>query len=312
MAESAPSLLGAAGFNPILTGRENIYVSGSILGLSKAEIDAQADEIIDFAEIREFIDAPVQSYSSGMAVRLGFAVAVKCQPNVLLLDEVLAVGDVGFQAKCFNALSEFRKRGTTFVLVSHNTHQISRYCDQVLYLKRGQVGHLGEVEAGIKHFIQDMSAPDSGTESELTDWSRVYGSGKVALKKATFLSGAGEEINEMRPGDPFSLAIDYECLDEDVDDAVLDVMIRDKEGILFQGTSADYGADFGKLLRVGRLIITFDCVPSNSPEIQFYFALLGKEDAEIYDWKRYVRLKVRNNPRLTGRLAPRVLWRSDS
>ena len=92
-----------AGFNPILTGRENIYVTGSILGLSKAEIDAQFDEIIDFAEIREFIDAPVQSYSSGMAVRLGFAVAVKCQPDVLLLDEVLAVGDVGFQAKCFNA-----------------------------------------------------------------------------------------------------------------------------------------------------------------------------------------------------------------
>jgi energy-coupling factor transporter ATP-binding protein EcfA2 len=210
------------------------------------------------------------------------------------------VGDIGFQAKCFNALSEFRKRGTAFVLVSHNMHQISRYCDQVLYLKRGQISHLGEVEAGIKHFIQDMSAPDSGTESELTDWSRVYGSGKVALKKATFLNGAGEEINEMRPGDPFSLAIDYECLDEDVDDAVLDVMIRDKEGILFQGTSADYGTDFGKLLRVGRLIITFDCVPSNSPEIQFYFALLGKEDAEIYDWKRYVRLKVRNNPRLTG------------
>ena len=101
-------------------------------------------------------------------------------------------------------------------------------------------------------------------------------------------------------------------LAEDVDDAVLDIMIRDKEGILFQGASADYGVDFGKLLRAGTFIITFDCVPSNSAEIQFFFALLGKQDAEIYDWKRYVRLKVRSNPKLTGRLALRVAWKANS
>ena len=172
-----------AGFNPILTGRENIYVTGSILGLSKAEIDAQVDEIIDFAEIRGFIDAPVQSYSSGMAVRLGFAVAAKCQPDVLLLDEVLAVGDVGFQAKCFNCLSEFRRRGTAFVLVSHNMHQISRYCDRVLYLKQGCTAHLGNVETGISYFIQDTSSTDAAIAGELTDWSEAYGSGKVVLKK---------------------------------------------------------------------------------------------------------------------------------
>jgi lipopolysaccharide transport system ATP-binding protein len=256
-----------AGFNPILTGRENIYVSGSVLGLSKAEIDAQFDEIIDFAEIREFIDAPVQSYSSGMAVRLGFAVAVKCRPDVLLLDEVLAVGDVGFQAKCFNSLSEFRRRGTAFVLVSHNMHQISRYCDRVLYLKRGCTAHLGDVETGVGYFLQDTSSPDPRTAGELTDWSKVYGSGKVLLKNATFINDAGEEIDEMRPGDPFSVAVGYECPGEDIDDAVLDIMIRDKEGILFQGSSADYGVDFGRLPRAGRFFITFDCLPSNSPDM---------------------------------------------
>jgi lipopolysaccharide transport system ATP-binding protein len=301
-----------AGFNPILTGRENIYVSGSVLGLSKAEIDAQFDEIIDFAEIREFIDAPVQSYSSGMAVRLGFAVAVKCRPDVLLLDEVLAVGDVGFQAKCFNSLSEFRRRGTAFVLVSHNMHQISRYCDRVLYLKRGCTAHLGDVETGVGYFLQDTSSPDPRTAGELTDWSKVYGSGKVLLKNATFINDVGEEIDEMRPGDPFGVAIGYECPGEDVDDAILDIIIRDKEGILFQGASADYDVDFGKLLRVGTFIITFDCLPTNSPEIQFFLALLGKQDAEIYDWKRYVRLKVHSNPKLTGRFALRVAWKSNS
>src|SRR4029077_14642881 len=111
-----------AGVNPILTGRENIYVNASVLGLTKKETDAKIEEIIDFAEIREFIDAPVQSYSSGMQVRLGFAVATALQPNILLLDEVLAVGDIAFQAKCFNTLSAFRKNGTAFILVSHNMH----------------------------------------------------------------------------------------------------------------------------------------------------------------------------------------------
>jgi len=300
-----------AGFNPILTGRENIYVTGSILGLSKTEIEVQVDEIIDFAEIREFIDAPVQSYSSGMAVRLGFAIAAKCQPDVLLLDEVLAVGDVGFQAKCFNALSEFRRNGTAFVLVSHNMHQISRYCDRVLYLKQGHTAHLGCVEAAMDLFIQEMAAPDSAV-GQLTDWSRTYGSGKVMLKNAKFINGNGEEIDEMSPGDPFSLALDYECFAEGVDDAVLDIVIRDKDGTLFQGTSADYGIDFGRLLPEGRFLIAFECLPSNSVEIQFFLALFGKQHTEIYDWKRHVRLKVRNNPKINGRLVPKIVWRSES
>ncbi len=114
-----------AGFNPVLTGRENIYVNGAVLGLSKREIDAKYDEIVDFADIGEFIDAPVQSYSSGMQVRLGFAVAVAVRPDILLLDEVLAVGDVNFQAKCFNTLASFRRQGTAFMLVSHNMHMMA-------------------------------------------------------------------------------------------------------------------------------------------------------------------------------------------
>src|SRR6202012_1950313 len=135
-----------AGFNPILTGRENIYVNAAVLGLTKKEIDLKIEKIIDFSEIREFIDSPVQSYSSGMQVRLGFAVATALEPDVLLLDEVLAVGDVSFQAKCFNTLARFRSQGTAFILVSHNMHQISRYCDQVLYLKRGQILSAGDAQ----------------------------------------------------------------------------------------------------------------------------------------------------------------------
>src|SRR4029453_11315174 len=154
-----------AGFNPILSGRENIYVNGSILGMRKAEISAKMESIIDFAELRDFIEAPVQSYSSGMAVRLGFAIAIHCHPDSLLLDEVLAVGDAAFQAKCYNALSEFRSRGIGFILVSHQLPHIGYFCDRVLYLKHGRVAYLGNTQTAIAAFNRDMlmesEAPDN-------------------------------------------------------------------------------------------------------------------------------------------------------
>lgn len=128
-----------AGFNPILTGRENIYVNGAILGLRKREIDAKIDEIIDFAEISEFIDSPVQSYSSGMQVRLGFAAAVNLlRPDVLILDEVLAVGDAAFRAKCEKTISEIMKRAAV-IFVSHSASHIQKLCERVLWLERGRV-----------------------------------------------------------------------------------------------------------------------------------------------------------------------------
>ena len=125
-----------AGFNPILTGRENIHVNASVLGLSKHEIIAKIDEIIDFAEIREFIDMPVQSYSSGMAVRLGFAVASTLNPDILILDEVLAVGDLNFQSKCFQRIGKLVENSAV-ILVSHYPHHIKKMCDRALLLERG-------------------------------------------------------------------------------------------------------------------------------------------------------------------------------
>lgn len=131
-----------SGFNPILTGRENVYVNASILGLSKRQIDAKIDEIIDFAELREFIDAPVRSYSSGMTVRLGFAVAAVLQPDILLLDEVLAVGDLWFREKCILRISQLLQR-CAVIFVSHNSPQIERICNQAILLERGSVKFAG-------------------------------------------------------------------------------------------------------------------------------------------------------------------------
>jgi lipopolysaccharide transport system ATP-binding protein len=137
-----------AGFNPILTGRENIYVNGAILGLSKKEIDSRLQGIIDFSGVGDFIDSPVQSYSSGMQVRLGFAIATAMEPDVLILDEVLAVGDASFRIKCIKRIGEMSKK-CAVILVSHDLSQISRCCDRALLLQQGGVSFLGNTEEAL-------------------------------------------------------------------------------------------------------------------------------------------------------------------
>lgn len=135
----APLIELGAGFHPELTGRENIYINGAILGLSKKEIDKRFDNIVDFAELVEFIDTPIKHYSSGMHMRLGFAIAVNVDPDILLVDEVLAVGDTNFQRKCINKMEEFKKNKVTIVFVSHNLEIIKSFCSRVIFLKDGKV-----------------------------------------------------------------------------------------------------------------------------------------------------------------------------
>jgi lipopolysaccharide transport system ATP-binding protein len=150
-----------AGFNPVLTGRENIYINAAVLGLSKRQTDDVLDDIIDFSEIREFIDAPVQSYSSGMLVRLGFSVAVHLDPDVLLIDEVLAVGDAGFRGKCYNKVDELRG-DKAVLLVSHNMEHIGRVCDRVLVLDRGQAAYCGAPEGAIACYRRISGSVEDG------------------------------------------------------------------------------------------------------------------------------------------------------
>lgn len=150
-----------AGFNPVLSGRENIYVNAAVLGLSKRQTDRVVDEIIDFSEIREFIDMPVQSYSSGMTVRLGFSVAAHLEPDVLLIDEVLAVGDAGFRAKCYNKVDELRG-DKAVLLVSHNMEHVGRVCDRVLVLDRGREVFFGDPGEGMMLYRSISGAVERG------------------------------------------------------------------------------------------------------------------------------------------------------
>jgi ABC-type polysaccharide/polyol phosphate transport system ATPase subunit len=158
-----------AGFHPEISGRENVFINGIMLGLTKREIQERFDEIVEFAELREFIDAPVKTYSSGMYMRLGFAVAINVSPDVLLVDEVLAVGDEGFTHKCLDKFAEFRRRGKTILLVTHSLNLVERFCDEALWLDGGQAmahgdpkrvigAYLTKVEEGEERLLAQTSA----------------------------------------------------------------------------------------------------------------------------------------------------------
>jgi homopolymeric O-antigen transport system ATP-binding protein len=153
-----------SGFHPELTGRENVYLSGSILGMRRSEIKSKLVSIIDFAELRQFIDTPVKRYSSGMYVRLGFSIAAHLDPDILLLDEVLAVGDEAFQAKCLQRITELEKAGTTIVFISHDLNAVERLCDRVILMARGQIRAAGEPHEVIADY-QRLSAREG---SEIT------------------------------------------------------------------------------------------------------------------------------------------------
>lgn len=146
-----------AGFHPDLSGRDNIYINASIFGLSKKEIDKAFQEIVDFAELQDFIDNPVRTYSSGMYMRLAFAVAINIHADILLIDEILAVGDISFQEKCLNKLKEIKKSGVTIVIVSHSLEQIEMFCDKSIWIHSGQIAALGKCKVVHKKYKEFMN-----------------------------------------------------------------------------------------------------------------------------------------------------------
>jgi lipopolysaccharide transport system ATP-binding protein len=155
-----------AGFHPQLTGRENLYVSGVVSGLRRAEVDRRYQEIVDFAEIEEFIDQPLRTYSSGMQIRLGFAVAIHVDPDVLIVDEALAVGDAHFQQKCLERIESFRRNGKTLLFVSHDSATINRFCDRAIWLEHGYVkadGPAEQVTAAYEAHVTGQSAVEESS-----------------------------------------------------------------------------------------------------------------------------------------------------
>ena len=206
----APLIALGAGFSPILTGRENIYANMSILGLSTKEIDDRFEEVVEFAEIGEAIDAPVQSYSSGMAARLGFACAIHTDPDILLIDEVLAVGDVRFRSKCERKLSKLLEQGTSFVLVSHYFQGILNICDTAVYLSKGEVVAAGEAHAIMDRYEQDLfyvSKVDQTTAPFVFPEKSAAESAGADLVSLYFKDAEGKVLQTLTSGEPTSICV---------------------------------------------------------------------------------------------------------
>ncbi|GJD23894.1 ABC transporter ATP binding subunit [Rivularia sp. IAM M-261] len=240
----APLIALGAGFNPILTGRENIYANMSILGLSTQQITKRLKDVIDFAEIDTAIDAPVQTYSSGMAARLGFACAVHIEPDVLLIDEVLAVGDIKFRMKCYQKLAQLREQGTAFILVAHNPHVVLNVCESSIYLAKGNIITSGNTADVIRAYEDDLNMV-TYSESE----SIMYLPAKpesesmgVDITSLCFKDNQGEIIPILISGQPANLAINCQA-NQNIDNLNIGVIISalsgQNERILYITSASD-------------------------------------------------------------------------
>jgi ABC-2 type transport system ATP-binding protein len=198
-----------AGFHPELSGRDNVYLNGSILGMSKKQIDAQFDSIVDFAGLEQFIDTPVKNYSSGMYVRLGFSVAINVDPDILMVDEVLAVGDESFQRKCMDKFKQFRDEGRTVVVVSHALGTMRTMCDELAWLDHGQLLATGKPS----DLVDDYTAAsheegEPAAEEEIGSGPR-WGSGEIRVDRVEMLDGDEKPITRVRTGDAVTFRMHY-------------------------------------------------------------------------------------------------------
>ncbi|MCI8338084.1 MAG: ABC transporter ATP-binding protein [Lachnospiraceae bacterium] len=212
-----------AGFHQDMSGRENIYTNAAIFGMTKDEIDEKIEEIIQFSELGEHIDNPVRTYSSGMYMRLGFSVAINVKADILLIDEILAVGDVSFQKKCFEKLQEIKSNGVTIVLVSHSMGQIEAICDRAIWLEEGEIKEEGKPSIVGTHYNSSMEAERLGKEEKreqkvleggFADKSSRIGNGKAIYTKIRLGDETGKGMKTLQMYDKFELYLEYEMLEQ--------------------------------------------------------------------------------------------------
>ena len=229
-----------AGFHPELTGRDNVYLNGAILGMRRREIDAKFDRIVSFAELERYVDTPLKYYSSGMEVRLGFAIAAHVDPDILLIDEVLAVGDASFQAKCLNKLAELKERATTIVLVSHNMASIVQNSRRVLWMHQGRLRACGEPDEVVGEYLrvvrEQTGAGDvrDGISRGMTDEDRPVRIDSVSLCD---LQGRARPV--FQTGEPACIEIRY-TVQRAVPDPVFEVTINDAHGFFLGGITTRF------------------------------------------------------------------------
>ncbi|WP_134325118.1 ABC transporter ATP-binding protein [Cumulibacter soli] len=281
-----------AGFHPELTGRENIYLNGSILGMNRKQIDAAIESIIDFSSLREFIDTPVKVYSSGMYVRLGFAIAVNLDPEILIIDEVIAVGDEEFQRKCFEHLYKLRQRGVTIVVVSHSLGIVADLCDEVAWLDKGRLMGVGPARELIDKYLgvvneretaalEEQDATGADTEGLQDMGSHRRGSGEIRVTSFETRDANGEICPFIKTGEPCELRINFKA-EEPLENLTFGLGLLHESGASLAGPNSGYEGAISVAAGAGFVSFRMDAVPMQPGNYAISTAIVDK--GHTYDY----------------------------
>jgi len=271
-----------AGFHPDLTGRENIYLNGSILGLSRTQIRRRLDDIIAFAELERFIDVPVKHYSSGMYVRLGFSVAVHTDPEILLVDEVLAVGDATFQRKCLERIDQMQQEGITILLVSHDLDAVRSVCHRAIWLEKGRVLADGLAEAVVQQYM--WHSYEEGTAALAENEGQRWGTHKVKIEQVRLVDGKGRKRQTFATGEPLVIEIHYKA-HRRVERPVFGLAIHRGDGIHLTGPNTRFaGLEIPWIEGRGVIRYTVPALPLLQGIYYLSVSSHNWEDTEMFDY----------------------------
>ncbi len=271
-----------AGFHPDFTGRENVFLNGAIQGLRRAEIRERFDEIVAFAELEHAIDRPVRTYSTGMTMRLGFAIAAFLDADILLLDEVFAVGDEAFQRKCFGRIFQFKEGGGTIVFVSHDAAAVERLCERSVFLESGRVAFDGPTREAVARYRRALA--DETDPAERGAGLREWGSGEAAIASAVLLGAEGEERLQFLSGEPFALRVAIESADG-LPPPRLQLELRDDAGTLVAGEAVDLRG-LGWAPGADALTVRFEIgtLPLADGRFHLRLGLTDESGERLYHW----------------------------
>lgn len=272
-----------AGFHPLLTGRENIYINGAILGINKKEVDEKFDPIVEFADIGNFLDAPVKHYSSGMYVRLGFSIAVHCDPEVLLVDEILAVGDRNFQIKCFQKMHELKKKdGVTIILVSHNEYTIREYTQRSLVIDHGKMLFLGDTEDAISFYLNSLIKQKKMKEPTELNTSAE----NPIIQSVSFSNSDGQIVNSIKTGERLVIGLEYNTKRK-IKKPIFGLNLSNSEGVFAAGFwNSMEDVQFPDIAGSGEVKITVD--PCDLPFDRYACSVVvcEEEESNVIEWKQ--------------------------
>jgi len=255
-----------AGFHPDLTGRENVFLNAALLGIAREDIRKRFDAILDFSGLHDFIDQPVKNYSSGMYVRLGFAVATEVDPDILLVDEVLAVGDISFQLKCLDRIRQFQKRGKTLMFVSHALQTVEEFCDEAFLIHKGQLVDRGDPASVILNMIRNYSGEGGGI------YAQEFGSREVEFRDVRLLDRDGQDQIQFRSGESLTLEIHVEAKQR-VEKPVFGYSIKTANGMYLYGLNTQIAEHDIPVLEPGHGVFRFALDPLLLREGNYFLSL---------------------------------------